>query len=180
MTASWTASSAWATRPVPADSATGYVKGRNYWHRDNNLYDAYTYAWDGDGNAALAKGNTLKADDPRLVNLFLGPYDSFNEQRAGGVSDRRLRQLLHHRIRPDQWRRLPGRLQRPVHERKRRQPLQRKRQRAATRPDYSANTFYIWGHFVKDVVPTASTSGTTGVLCKPLISFMPCVAVLVE
>ena len=45
---------------------------------------------------------------------------------------------------------------------------------------YTGNTFYIWGHFVKDVVPTASTSGTTGVLCKPLISFMPCVAVLVE
>ena len=29
--------------------------------------------------------------------------------------------------------------------------------------DYSANTFYIWGHFVKAVVPAASTSGTTGV-----------------
>ena len=67
----------------PSDSSTGYVKGRNYWHRDNNLYDAYTYAWDGDLNAALAKGNTLKADDPRLVNLFLGTYDSFNSSGQG-------------------------------------------------------------------------------------------------
>lgn len=46
--------------------------------------------------------------------------------------------------------------------------------------DYSSNTTWVWGHFVKDVTPAPFTSGGSGVLCEPQASFMPCVAVLVE
>jgi hypothetical protein len=64
----------------PQDAAT-YVRGRNYWHRMNNMYDAETFAWDGTGppgpNGA-SKGNTLSGLDPRLVTLFFTTYDSFS------------------------------------------------------------------------------------------------------
>ena len=64
----------------PADDAAGYVKGRNYWHRMNNAFDAETFAWDGQGSPGpdgTPKGNTLQSDDPRLVTLFFTTYDSF-------------------------------------------------------------------------------------------------------
>lgn len=46
--------------------------------------------------------------------------------------------------------------------------------------DYSKNTTWAWGHFVKDVTPNPFTTGGSGVLCNPEASFQPCVAVLVE
>src|SRR5207342_2903556 len=61
----------------PGDNALAYVKGRNYWHRMNNGYDAETFAWDGQGSPGpngTAKGNTLRSDDPRLVSLFFTTY----------------------------------------------------------------------------------------------------------
>jgi hypothetical protein len=39
---------------------------------------------------------------------------------------------------------------------------------------------YIWGHFVNAVIPAPFTTGGNNVLCQPLVSFLPCVAVLVE
>ena len=138
------------------------MKGRNYWHRDNNLYDVYTYAWDGDGNAALAKGNTLKADDPRLVNLFLGPYDSFTSSGQG-----RTRSPVSRASTSPASAGPPAAASRAASATRARAETTAtcyKATAASHRPDldYSANTFYIWGHFVKDVVPAASTSGTTG------------------
>ena len=164
----------------PADSATGYVKGRNYWHRDNNLYDAYTYAWDGDGNAALAKGNTLKADDPRLVSLFLGPYDSFTSSGQGTYPIAGFASFYVTGFGRTTGSGFSGGFSDPCTSGNDGNLYNGNGSEPPPDLDYSANTFYIWGHFVKDVVPAASTSGTTGVLCKPLISFMPCVAVLVE
>ena len=35
----------------PTTTRNEYVKGRNYWHRMNNEYDAETFAWDGHGPA---------------------------------------------------------------------------------------------------------------------------------
>ena len=165
----------------PADSSTGYVKGRNYWHRDNNLYDAYTYAWDGDGNRGARQGQHAQSGRPAPRQPV--PRDRTTRSRAAGRG----------RIRSPASRAStsPGSAG-PTAAASRAGSATRARAgttatsttaTAASRHpdlDYSGNTFYIWGHFVKDVVPTASVSGTTGVLCKPLISFMPCVAVLVE
>jgi hypothetical protein len=38
---------------------------------------------------------------------------------------------------------------------------------------------YVWGHFVNAVTPS-SNSTPSGKLCQPVVSFMPCVPVLVE
>ena len=164
----------------PADSATGYVKGRNYWHRDNNLYDGTTYAWDGDGNVALAKGNTLKADDPRLVNLFLGPYDSFTSSGQGAYPIAGFASFYITGFGRTNGGGFQNGFSDPCTSGNDGNLFNGNGSEPPPDLDYSGNTFYIWGHFVKDVVPAAVTSGTTGELCKPLISFMPCVAVLVE
>ncbi len=59
--------------PCPADSATGPVKGRNYWHRNNNLYDGANFA----DNGPPVTGNNLRNADPRLVTIFLAPTEAF-------------------------------------------------------------------------------------------------------
>jgi hypothetical protein len=164
----------------PADSSTGYVKGRNYWHRDNNLYKAVSYAWDGDGNPTLAKGNTLRADDPRLVNLFLAPYDAFTSSGQGAYPIAGFASFYITGFGRTNGGGFQGGYSDPCTNGNDGNLFNGNGSEPPPDLDYSANTFYIWGHFVKDVVPTASTSGTSGVLCKPLISFMPCVAVLVE
>jgi Putative Flp pilus-assembly TadE/G-like len=164
----------------PADSSTGYVPGRNYWHRDNNLYDGTTYAWDGDGNPTLAKGNTLKPNDPRLVNLFLAPYDAFTSSGQGAYPIAGFASFYITGFGRTNGGGFQGGFSDPCTTGNDGNLLNGNGSEPPPDLDYSGNTFYIWGHFVKDVVPAAVTSGTTGVLCKPLISFMPCVAVLVE
>lgn len=63
----------------PADNAGDYVRGRNYWHRENNAYDGTTFAWNGDTPSTLDdQANRINPADPRLVTLFLTPYDSFS------------------------------------------------------------------------------------------------------
>lgn len=162
----------------PGDDMTQYVKGRNYWHRDNNDYDDETFAWGGDGDPIKKKGNTLRSDDPRLVTLFFTSYDSFTgtgnqvypivgfgnfyvtgygETRTGTLftddpcSDGNDGDLYN------------GNGNEPPPD-----------------LDYSSNTRWVWGHFVKDVTPGPFTTGGSGVLCNPEASFQPCVAVLVE
>jgi hypothetical protein len=44
--------------------------------------------------------------------------------------------------------------------------------------DYSSNTTYIWGHFVKEFVPPQNST-PSGVICNPS-TFEPCVATLVH
>jgi hypothetical protein len=63
----------------PSDNAGQYVRGRNYWHRENNAYDAINFAWDNDNASPLDNlANRLNPADPRLVTLFFTPYDSFS------------------------------------------------------------------------------------------------------
>jgi len=73
----------------PADNAE-FVKGRNYWHDYNNEYvadpdgsgtepaqaDYWTFATT-HARLVLPHGNHLRNDDPRLVLLFITPYNSF-------------------------------------------------------------------------------------------------------
>ena len=60
--------------PCPQDSATGPVRGRNYWDNDNNLYDGATYT-----NDVPPSPNNISNDwdDPRLVTIFLVPTEAF-------------------------------------------------------------------------------------------------------
>ena len=59
--------------------------GRNYWHRNNNMYDAWNFANpDGlPGPDPAQPGSNLNPADPRLVTLFLTPYDSFDPVSIG-------------------------------------------------------------------------------------------------
>ena len=81
--------------PCPADSATGPVKGRNYWHRDNNLYDGANFA----DNGPPVTGNNLRDADPRLVTIFLAPTEAFAGSGQNTYPDHRVHLRLHHRVR---------------------------------------------------------------------------------
>jgi hypothetical protein len=164
----------------PADDMTGFVKGRNYWHRDNNDYDDETFAWDGDTPMDESDdwGNELRDDDPRLVTLFFTTYDSFtgtgNEvypivgfgnfyvtgygtTQNGNVN-----------------------VEDPCADGNDGDPANGNGNEPPPDLDRSKNTRWVWGHFVKDVTPAPFTIGGSGVLCNPEASFQPCVAVLVE
>ena len=160
-----------------------YVKGRNYWHRMNNAYDAETFAWDGTGPAdpgtPTAKGNTLKSDDPRLVTLFFTTYDSFTS--TGNevypiVGFGNFYVTGYGETISGHWKN--GAPEDPCDD------GNGMSVGAGNEPppdiDMSRNTRWVWGHFVKDVTPAPFTTGGSGVLCNPEASFQPCVAVLVE
>jgi Putative Flp pilus-assembly TadE/G-like len=169
----------------PNDNAFSYVKGRNYWHRLNNDYDAETFAWDGTGSGGpgdpdgTPKGNTLRSDDPRLVTLFFTTYDSFtstgNEVYPivgfGNFYVTGYGETIN-----GGWK--GGRPEDPCDD------GNGLSIGAGNTPppdiDMSRNTRWVWGHFVKDVTPAPFTTGGSGVLCNPEASFQPCVAVLVE
>ncbi|HSI98687.1 MAG TPA: Tad domain-containing protein [Gaiellaceae bacterium] len=168
-----------ASNPVcPGDDMTQYVKGRNYWHRDNNDYDEYTFAWDGDGDPSQAKGNTLRDDDPRLFTLFFTTYDSFtstgNETYPivgfgnfyiTGWGESRNGAML---------------VEDPCSDGNDGDLLNGNGNEPPPDIDLSINTRWAWGHFVHNVAPAPFTSGGSGELCRPQASFQPCVAVLVE
>ncbi len=55
------------------------MRGRNYWHRENNGYDGMNFAWDLDTPSTTDdQTNRINPADPRLVTLFFTPYDSFS------------------------------------------------------------------------------------------------------
>ena len=169
----------------PTDDALAYVKGRNYWHRQNNGYDAETMAWDGTGSGGpgdpdgMPKGNTLKSDDPRLVTLFFTTYDSFTDTGNevypivgfGNFYVTGYGETIN-----GSWK--GGGPEDPCSH------GNGLSVGAGNTPppdlDMSRNTRWAWGHFVKDVTPAPFTTGGSGVLCNPEASFQPCVAVLVE
>lgn len=152
--------------PCPADSATGYVKGRNYWHRDNNLYDGANYA----DNGPPVSGNNLLDGDPRLVTIFLTPTNAFTGSgqntypitgfisvyvtgygRNGGNGNLIIDDPC------------PG---------------------SAPPPDLdqsggSIGGYVVWGHILNHVVPGPEAT-PSGRICQPVASTTPCVAVLVE
>jgi hypothetical protein len=169
----------------PNDNALAYVKGRNYWHRHNNDYDAETFAWDGTGSGGpgdpngAPKGNTLRSDDPRLVTLFFTTYDSFTS--TGNevypiVGFGNFYVTGYGETISGHWKN--GAPEDPCDD------GNGVSVGAGNTPppdiDMSRNTRWVWGHFVKDVTPAPFTTGGSGVLCNPEASFQPCVAVLVE
>jgi hypothetical protein len=163
-------------------SLPAYVKGRNYWHRMNNVYDDDTFAWDGTGPQDLpltAKGNTLRSDDPRLVTLFFTTYDSFTStgnEVYPVVGFGNFYVTGYGETISGSWK--GGAPEDPCND------GNGLALGAGNDPppdiDMSRNTRWVWGHFVKDVTPAPFTTGGSGALCNPEASFQPCVAVLVE
>jgi hypothetical protein len=178
----------------PADNAE-FVKGRNYWHDYNNEYvadpdgsgsegpqaDYWTFATARVGRPVLPHDNHLRNDDPRLVLLFITPYNSFtgngNEtypiSLIGGFYITGYGRILGN-----------GTL---INE----DPCSNGAAGGGTSPTspYAGNTpppdidtstagAVAWGHFIVPVDLGTSTGGT-GVLCQTA-STTACVAVLVE
>jgi hypothetical protein len=172
-----------SNNPVcPGDLAGEYVKGRNYWHRDNNAFDEPTFAWD--ANTAEPTddwGNELRDDDPRLVTLFFTTYDSFvspgNEVYAV-VGFGNFYITGYGRTQNGGWQ--GGGPEDPCGSGNDGDLTNGNGNEPPPDLDFSRNTTWVWGHFVKDVQPNPFSTGTSGVLCNPEASFQPCVAVLVE
>jgi hypothetical protein len=163
----------------------GYVRGRNYWHRENNEFDAFNFAWDGDTSSDSDDlPNRIKPEDPRLVTLFFTPYDSFS---GSGQEVFPIVALGSFYITGYGRLNGSGGLQggepvdpcaegsdSPVY------PY------AGNDPPPDLNTLkgpaggtVVWGHFLKFVVQSGATNGGTGNPCDGR-SFSPCVPVLVE
>ena len=172
--------------PDPGNTTgTEWAKGRNYRHNANNLNDNYTFADDlvpygvPDPNPLDNLPNRLKPaeEDPRLVTLFFTSYDSFtgngNETFPivafgsfyitgyGRVSGNNVLTIEDPCTDGDNGNLYDGTGREPP-------------------PDLIMNgpNVIAWGHFVKSVTPKNATG--SGVLCQPLVSFNPCVYVLVE
>lgn len=163
----------------PADitpGSPGFQWGRNYWNDANNPNDTVTVNGVTYDTTYTELGPVGKHDyaipegDPRLVTLFFTPYDSFgfNGQqtfpvvglgrfyitgygRAGTIDDP---------CNGGDMSGIPGAGRLPP-------------------PDLNfGNNYFVWGHFVKDVVLSGSAT-PSGVLCDPS-SLTPCIATLVE
>ena len=168
----------------PSDIPGDYVRGRNYWHRENNAYDDMNFAWDGDTPGTLDdKSNRLNPADPRLVTLFFTPYDAFSGSGQEVFPIVALGQFY-----ITGYGRLNGSgnfqgggpddpcddgASSPVY------PY------AGNDPPPDLNTMggaaggvVVWGHFLKGVVQSAATQGGTEP-CQDG-SLNPCVAVLTE
>lgn len=167
----------------PSDLAGQWVRGRNYWHRDNNDYDQPTFAWDGDtpGNRTDDWGNELRDDDPRLVTLFFTTYDSFaspGNEVYPVVGFGNFYVTGYGRTQNGSWQ--GGGPDDPCSEGNDGDLTNGNGNEPPPDLDFSRNTTWVWGHFVNDVQPSPFTTGGSGVLCNPGASFQPCVAVLVE
>ena len=169
----------------PPDNGDGYVRGRNYWHRENNDYDGVSFAWDGD---TPSEGddltNRLDPADPRLVMLFLTPYDSFS---GSGQDVFPIVSLGSFYI--TGYGRINGSggfqgggpedpcgdgSDSPAYPYAGNDPPPDLNTSGA-----SAGGTVVWGHFVKHVTQSADTLGGSGTPCDGS-SLQPCVAVLVE
>ena len=158
-------------------------RGRNYWHRDNNDYDDETFAWDGDTPSDESDdwGNELADNDPRLVTLFFTTYDSFTgpgNEVYPIVGFGNFYITGYGRTSNGSWQ--GGSPDDPCDEGNDGDLLNGNGNEPPPDIDFSRNTTWAWGHFVKDVTPAPFTTGGSGVLCNPEASFQPCVAVLVE
>jgi len=174
--------------PSCPPDASGYVKGRNYWHRANNVYDELNYAWDNDtpGLETDDLGNRIRPDDPRLVTLFFTPYDSFT---SGGqetfpiVAFGSFYVTGYGRLNGNGgWQ--GGGPEDPCDDGNNGDLYDG----TGNEPPPDLNTgsgntsgTVVWGHFLKLVVPASSSTGGTGNPCQSSsVSFQPCVPVLVE
>jgi Putative Flp pilus-assembly TadE/G-like len=168
--------------PPPTGSKAPWTKGRNYWHRDNNVIDDYTFAWDGTGiPSGATKGNTLLSNDPRLVTLFFTTYDSFTgpgNEVYPIVGFGNFYVTGYGRTSNGGWQ--GGAPDDPCDDGNDNDLQNGNGNEPPPDLDFAKNTTWVWGHFVKDVVPGPFTTGGSGILCNPEASFQPCVAVLVE
>jgi hypothetical protein len=167
----------------PPDDMTKPVHGRNYWHRDNNDYDDETFAWDGDTPNYEPDdwGNELGDADPRLVTLFFTTYDSFTgpgNEVYPIVGFGNFYITGYGRTSNGGWQ--GGAPDDPCDDANDGDLLNGNGNEPPPDIDYSRNTTWAWGHFVKDVTPSPFTTGGSGILCNPEASFQPCVAILVE
>jgi hypothetical protein len=167
----------------PADDMTQRVKGRNYWHRDNNDYDDETFAWDGDtpNDETDDWGNQLADTDPRLVTLFFTSYDSFTgpgNEVYPIVGFGNFYVTGYGRTSNGGWQ--GGAPDDPCDEGNDGDLMNGNGNEPPPDIDFSRNTTWAWGHFVKDVTPAPFSTGGSGVICNPEASFQPCVAILVE
>jgi hypothetical protein len=163
-----TENTTWAL-PNPAP----WTKGRNYWHDANNVIDAYTFAQD---DPAPARSNRLRDDDPRLINLFMTPYNSF-----GGAGQATFPIVNFGTFYVTGYGKVTGgglTIDDPCSGGDGDPSLGAGRKPPPDLPTNS-NGVYVWGHFVNNVVPTPGATPSDR-LCAPAESFMPCVAVLVE
>jgi len=162
--------------PTCPPDVAGFQQGRNYWNDANNANDTVTVNGVTYDTTYTELGPVGKHDfaipqgDKRLVTLFFTPYDSFGGSgqatypvvglgsfyitgygRAGSIDDP---------CNGGNSSGIPGAGSLPP-------------------PDLNfGNNYFVWGHFVKDVV--LNGSGTpSGVLCDPA-SLTPCIATLVE
>ncbi len=150
----------------PTDSATGYVKGRNYWHRDNNLWDGGNFA----DNGPPQSGNNLLNQDPRLVTIFLAPTWAFT---GSGQNTYPITGFVS--VYVTGYGRVGGNGSLTIDD-----PCPGN----TPPPDLdlsggSSGGYVVWGHIIKGVVPTPNAT-PSGVICQPAASHQPCVAVLVE
>ena len=176
------------TLPPPPDGP--FAPGRNYWHNDNNDNDNYTYADNlvgygvPDPNPLDNLSNRLKPaeEDKRKVNLFFTPYDSFtgsgNETfpviAFGTFYITGYGYILGNGAFQG------GQPEDPCTDGNDGNLYNGNGNEPPPDLDTSTSGAVVWGHYIKDVAPSSNTTGGSGIICKPLVSFQPCVAVLVE
>ena len=140
----------------PSDSATGWVKGRNYWSNANNMFDANTF-----------ESGALRKDDPRLITLFLTGYGTFT-----GTGNETFPIVSFGAFYVTGWGQ--GDVTDPKN-------IDDPCPGNTPPPDLiiEPGGAYVWGHFINTISidPNATTSGKP---CRPGVGFNPCVATLVE
>jgi len=175
--------------PTPTTPGVGGFKwGRNYWHNANNNWDITTFADDRNTPQKTDDlGNRLSKSDPRLVNLFFTPYDSFGDKnkskvypivKIGGFYITGYGRWQGNKFqgnKPDD----------PCSGGNVGDPLDGlpAGQGNEPPPDLRAcggncSGMIVWGHFLNDVKLGGSAT-PSGVICKPIVS-NTCIAVLVE
>jgi hypothetical protein len=165
----------------PADDASQFVQGRNYWHRENNGYDGANFAWNNDTPQTNDDtGNKLRDDDPRLVTLFFSTYDSFT-----GPGQEVYPVVAFGSFYITGWGTIRGNGTIQVDD-----PCDGGNSSgvvgAGNVPPSDADLSggssggrVVWGHFVDNVVPGPNSIPSTRI-CTPLLSLQPCVPVLIE
>lgn len=156
----------------PAEVPGTMTAGRNYWHDANNPSGpAFTFA-DRDNSGSIIHGNNIQKNDPRLITLFMTSYDSF------GGSGNQMYPIVAFGSFYVTGYDGPGQVTDPCTDGDSDPSLG-----AGSKPppdlNASGNNAYIWGHFVDNVVPTPNAT-SSGQVCRPQLSTMPCIPVLVE
>jgi hypothetical protein len=151
----------------PADSATNFVPGRNYWSDSNNLSGGkYAFA-----KLGVHPNNLQQNKDPRLVVLFMVPYNSFGGTGSGEVYPI----VTFGAFYITGWGTVNGSNGINIDD-----PCPGN----APPSDMvvvkgGSGAEYIWGHFINNVIPPASATPDPNLLCNPA-QFTPCIPVLVE